>query len=102
MDFVNVKDIVQANMLAMESEISNQVFNVGTGISTTIKELAEILISSVGEKVIPEFSGEKSIVQQRRADITKIKKMLNFKPTIDVNRGLKEVVKEIRKNEDEY
>lgn len=102
MDFVHVKDVVQANVLALESDVFNEIFNVGTGRSTTIKQLAQILIKSLGADVKPEFSGEKSIVQQRRADISKAKQLMGFKPVVDVENGLREIVEEIKEHQEDY
>lgn len=102
MDFINVTDIIQANILAMKTPVENEIFNVGTGISTTIKDLAEILIKSLGADITPEFDGKKVIVTERRADISKIKKMLGFKVTVNAKDGLAEVAKDIAKNPEEY
>ncbi|MBN1645261.1 SDR family NAD(P)-dependent oxidoreductase [Candidatus Woesearchaeota archaeon] len=102
MDFVNVKDIVQANILAMKNNVENEIFNVGTGVSTTIKDLAYILINSLDAQVVPEFDGRKVIVNERRADITKIQKMLGFKVTVDAKDGLAEFAKEIAENPERY
>ncbi len=102
MDFINVKDIVQANMLAMESSTENEVFNVGTKISTSVLELAHILIESLDKDVVPEFSGRKSIVTRRQADITKIKEVLGYKVTTFPSEGLMEVARDIKNNPNNY
>jgi len=103
MDFVNVKDIVSANILALKSDVENEIFNVGTGKSTTIAELANILLEGLGKKDLkPEFDGRKVIVSQRRADISKISKMLGYKVTVDTEAGLKEVGKDIFDNQQDY
>jgi UDP-glucose 4-epimerase len=102
MDFIDVKDIVQANVLAMKMDVENEIFNVGTGVSTTIKDLADILIKSLNADVKPEFDGRKVIVNERRADITKIKEMLGFKVTVNAKEGLSEVAKDIAANPGRY
>lgn len=102
MDFVNVNDVVQANMLAMKSNVENEIFNVGTGVSTTIKDLAEILIKSLNADVTPEFDGRKVIVNERRADISKIQKMLWFKVGIIAKDGLALVAKDIAEHPERY
>jgi len=101
MDFVNVKDIVQANLLVMKSEVKNEVFNVGSSESTTIKQLAEILIKSLGKDLTPQFDNRPTLVKQRRADINKIQK-LGYKVTVKVNEGLSEAAKDIAKNPEKY
>ena len=102
MDFVCVNDIVQANILAMESSVENETFNVGTNTSTSISQLARILIEALGADIIPEFSGRKSIVSRRRADITKIKEMLGYKVSLLPKEGLDEVAKNIKENPENY
>jgi len=98
MDFIHIKDIVSANILALESEINNEIFNLGTNKSTTIAQLAEILLNSIGKKELePICSGEKSIVKERRADYSKAKKLLNWEPKIPVEEGLAEIAQDIFK-----
>jgi UDP-glucose 4-epimerase len=96
MDFVNVHDVVEANILAMESDVWGEVFNVGSGTSTTVKELAETIIKSFKSNVKPVYQKEvKIIVQRRQAEISKIKKMLKFEPKVNLGKGLKEIAKDI-------
>lgn len=61
-DFVNVKDIVAANILAAENERVTGIFNIGSGKSTTINELADEVIgttkSTVGRTYAPRRKGE--------------------------------------------
>jgi UDP-glucose 4-epimerase len=97
MDFVHVKDIACANVLAMErGDVNNEIFNLGTNRSTTIKQLAEILIDASGKKgVIPQFTGVVSLVKERRADFSKAKTMLGWEPIVNVERGLTELAKDI-------
>ncbi len=92
MDFVHVDDIVNANILGLESTIENEVFNVGSGVSTTIKELAYKLISLTDKKVDPIFKSREVIVDKRRADIQKIQKSLGFIPEVSLADGLREIV----------
>ncbi len=101
MDFVNVKDIVQANLLVMKSEVKNEIFNVGSGTSTTIKQLANILIKSLNLKLKPQFDGKASLVQKRRADITKLSQ-LGYHVTVSVEEGLAEVAQDIAAHPDDY
>ena len=101
MDFVNVKDVVQANLLVMKSDTKNEVFNVGSRKSTTIKKLANILIKSLNLKLKPQFDNEPSLVKRRRADITKISQ-LGYKVTVNVEEGLVEVAQDIAKHPENY
>jgi UDP-glucose 4-epimerase len=102
MDFVNVKDVVRANIMAMESNIENEIFNVGTGKTTSIREIAYMLIEQLGKNVEPIFKPREFIVTERRADIRKAKEMLGFEAEIDIREGLKEVAEDIIKYPERY
>jgi UDP-glucose 4-epimerase len=103
MDFIHVSDIANANVLALEQDVSNEIFNLGTNISTTVKQLAEILISSTGKlNIIPQFTGTISMVKERRADYSKAKEMLGWEPLVDVATGLTALAKDIIENPDLY
>jgi len=96
MDFVNIHDVVDANILAMESDVENEVFNVGSGTSTSVRELAETIIELFRSSVKPTYVEEqKIIVRRRQADITKINRLLGFKPKVEIKDGLKDVVSDI-------
>ena len=79
-DFTHVKDVVQANMLAMQSEnkeVIGEVFNVGTGKNHSVLEVSKL----IGEESIhiAERPGE---ADNTLADISKINSMLGYEPTI--------------------
>ena len=97
MDFVNIKDVVEANILAMKSDVWGEVFNVGSGTSTSVKELAETIVKLFSDKNLkPVYEkGVKIIVQKRQAGISKIKKLLKFQPQITLEDGLKEIAEDI-------
>ena len=94
-DFVSVHDIVEANILAMKkSNADYEVFNVGTGKSTNISEIAHTLIKLYGKET------ESRIINKYRAgdirhcfsSISKIKDKLGYKPKVDFDIGMKELV----------
>ena len=94
-DFINVHDVAQSNILAMEnSKADFEIFNVGTGEGTTIKKIAETLIELMNINSEPVITNEYRSGDMRHctADITKIKKVLGFKPQIDLKTGLKQVI----------
>ncbi|MCK4763602.1 MAG: NAD-dependent epimerase/dehydratase family protein [Candidatus Aminicenantes bacterium] len=96
MDFIHVQDIAAANVLALESSVPNEIFNLGTNKSTTVAQLADILIKAAGkENIEPQFTGKKSIVRERRADYSKAEKMLGWKPQIPVAEGLRNLARDI-------
>ena len=93
MDFIHVHDIARAVVLSLESEQANVPVNVGTGIDTSIKDLAEILIDAVGADVEPIFNPRDVLVSRRAADTTRAKEVLGFEPTIDVRSGMTELIR---------
>jgi len=103
MDFIHVDDIASANVLALEKDVRNEIFNLGTNKSTTIAQLASLLLEASGKKDIEvQFTGKQSIVRERRADYSKAEKLLGWKPLIEVEEGLKELARDIINNPDKY
>jgi nucleoside-diphosphate-sugar epimerase len=98
-DFVNIQDIVQSNILAMESKNSaGEVFNIGTGQSTKIINLIEVLSRLLGKKGISyEFAPQrKGDINISLASIDKAKRLLNYNPRVNLESGLKSLVNWIK------
>jgi UDP-glucose 4-epimerase len=93
MDFVHVHDIARSVVLALESERDNVPVNIGTGVDTSIAELARILIDAVGADVEPIFNERDVLVSRRAADMTRAKEVLGFEPTIDVKQGMVDLIR---------
>jgi UDP-glucose 4-epimerase len=91
-----VHDIAQSLVMALESEVSGSVLNVGTGVSTSIRDLARMLIHHMGVDVEPVFRPRAVLVSRRAADISRIREVLGWQPTIDVEGGLRTVVDEFK------
>lgn len=97
-DFVHFSDVVQANLLALESDHANgEIFNVGTGHRTTAIELAEMLIEELGaaERLRPEVIQKfrEGDIRHCYADISKIKVKLGFEPKVGFREGVKELAR---------
>ena len=89
-DFTNVADVVQANMLAMESDnekVLGEVFNVGTGRNHSVLELAQMITDNY--TFIPPRPGE---AQNTLADITKAQTLLNYQPTVKISEWIKQKI----------
>ena len=95
MDFVHVTDLVKATVAALESDEANHVLNIGTGVSTTIAQLARILIDAVGVDVEPVFEPREVLVSRRAADISLARKVLQWEPQIGAEEGLRELAREM-------
>jgi dTDP-L-rhamnose 4-epimerase len=94
-DFLSVKDIVQANILALEKSAANyNVYNVGSGSPTSILKIAEVLIKLYGSKLKPEVTRKyrKGDIRHCYADISRISKDLGYAPTVTFEQGMKELV----------
>jgi len=98
-DFVYVDDAVNANILSMESDIDFEFFNIGTGTTISILDLANMIIKFSGLKIKPihrpALSGD---VRATQADITKVKTMLKWRPTISIQDWLKSAVLDVKNN----
>jgi UDP-glucose 4-epimerase len=94
MDFVHVHDIARSVVMALDVDPAkaNVPINIGTGIDTTVAELARTLIAAVGVNVEPQFNPRDVLVSRRAADITRAREVLGFEPTIDLATGMKELV----------
>jgi UDP-glucose 4-epimerase len=94
MDFVHVHDIARGIVAALQADAAkvNLPINLGTGIDTTVAELARTLISAVGVDVEPQFNPREVLVSRRAADITRAREVLGWEPTISVETGMKELI----------
>jgi len=94
-DFVSVHDIVQANMLALNSNAADyEVLNVGSGHVTTIKQVADILAKLYGKDIPASITNtsRKGDVRHCFADISKIKKLLDYTPKVSFEQGMQELI----------
>jgi UDP-glucose 4-epimerase len=97
-DFVYVKDVVEANVLAAETENVNGVFNVANGETITIKTLADKIkgITNTSDPIIykPVREGD---IKHSSASVEKAKKELNFKGKYKFDEGLRTTIDYYRK-----
>lgn len=94
MDFVFVDDIARANLLAAESSITDQVFNVASGVETSLNELAYALLRVMGSDLKPEYGPERKVnpVPRRLADTQNAQRALGFTAQISLEQGLRRLV----------
>lgn len=92
-DFVNVKDTARGVIDSIENEKSNgETINLGSGINTSVIEIAEILKKHYGSHSEIKVTGDFRIgdIAHNKANITKAQQILNFQPTITLEDGLKD------------
>jgi UDP-glucose 4-epimerase len=94
MDFIHVDDVARAGILALESETDGVALNVGTGVDTTIAQLAHILIDAVGVDVEPQFNPRDVLVDRRAASTKLAEEAIGFTSQIDVVTGMTDLVRE--------
>jgi UDP-glucose 4-epimerase len=99
-DFVYVGDVVEANIRAAREDASaGGVFNVGTGIETSINELAELVIDASSVRVPIQHTEERSAdFMSARADLSVSKKVLGFEPKVQLVEGLRAYVEWCRQS----
>lgn len=94
-DFVSVLDVAHACRLALETkEAANEVFNIGSGNSYTVFEIAQKLRNILGKSHIqPTTTGKYRVGDIRHcySDISKAKEILNYQPRITLENGLEEL-----------
>ncbi|MFH1413988.1 MAG: SDR family NAD(P)-dependent oxidoreductase [Candidatus Omnitrophota bacterium] len=100
-DFTHVSDIVQANILAMEKrEADYEVFNVGTGRSTNLQQLLDILLKELDKegKITPEIVNKfrEGDIRHCYGDITRIKKTLGYEPRVKFEQGFLELIRWVK------
>ncbi len=94
-DFVSVHDIVQANLLALDSSAADyQVLNVGTGRATTIKFIAEVIARGLDKNIEPEVTEQfrEGDIRHCIADIAKARNLLGYEPRVSLEDGLVELL----------
>lgn len=103
-DFTYVENAIHANKLALFSENEealNEVYNVACGDQVTLNEMVEILQQYTGKDIKPAYGSERSgDVKHSRADISKIKRLLNYEPKVHFADGLSKVYKWYKENQD--
>ncbi len=94
-DFTEVRDVVDANMLALEKHNAvGQVFNIATGVPTTINSLAELLQKIMGKTELKAaYENQRpGDIRHSYADISKARKMLGYEPKTGLKEGLTKLV----------
>jgi len=92
-DFIHVEDVARANILALKSSATDEFFNIGVGVKTTIRELVQLLLEITGSSLDPEYRpGEQMFVTHRVGSTEKAERLLGFRGTIQLEEGLRSVV----------
>ena len=89
-DFVSVEDVAQANLLSMQSSTDFSFLNIGTGIPTSVNELAQLMINLSGKKLEIKFDElPQGDVKESLADVSLAKKLIGWNYNTSLKDGLK-------------
>lgn len=96
-DFIYVEDVVSGLLLSLKHETSNQIFNLGTGIRTSVLDVTALLAKSFEVPVRTKITGETRVgdIRHNYADITKISS-LGYVPTTSLEEGISKFVKWVK------
>jgi UDP-glucose 4-epimerase len=95
MDMVDVRDVARANILAALSDASDIVLNIGSGIETSLLDLAVAIARVMGRPgLAPLHEPERAVnpVPRRLADVSKAKQLIGFEAKIGLDEGLRDLV----------
>ncbi len=94
MDFVYVEDIARANLLAAQSPVTDQVFNIASGVETSLNDLARQLLAVMGSRLTPEHGPARAVnpVSRRLASTKKAARLIGFHAETDLETGLRHLV----------
>jgi len=99
-DFVHVSDVVNANLMSMDSDITHEFFNVGTNTAITIIDLAKTIIEYSGLNIEPIFGPAlDGDVHQTKANVDLIKKKIGWEPSIMLVDWIKDIISSKKFNE---
>src|SRR5262249_1723827 len=87
MDFVYVEDIARANLLAAMSAASGEVFNIGSGVETSLSDLAQTLLAEMQANLPGEHGEERGLAETSRA-----RARLGFERRVHLEEGLRRLV----------
>ena len=94
MDFIYVEDIARANILAAVADVTDEVFNVASGVETSLAGLARELLEVMGSDLSVKFGPERAVnkVSRRLADTSRAREGLGFEAEVDLHEGLSRLV----------
>ncbi len=95
MDFVYVGDVARAYVMAAASDLTDVVFNLGTGVQTSLSDLCSLILKLKGSSLQPEHREIRKVgnVQRRKAAMALAASELGFQPEVSLEQGLRELIR---------
>ena len=95
MDFVYVEDVARAYLLAAVADVTDEVFNVGTGLETSLRQLCEalcVVTGNAGLQPVHEPARKVNPVNRRQAGVRRAAERIGFRATVGLESGLERLV----------
>lgn len=96
-DYVHVADVARANLMAMESDVSGESFNVASGQATSLGRLYEIIAGQIGSNLQPVFADDDGLrlttSSNLNLSIEKIGRMIGWAPQISIEEGIERLIR---------
>jgi UDP-glucose 4-epimerase len=95
LDFVHVEDVARANLLAARGATRSHAINIGSGVETSLLDLAEALMRVMGRRLPVEYAPDRPVnaVRRRQADTRRAREELGFEATVPLDEGLSRLVR---------
>ncbi|MGE3075583.1 MAG: NAD-dependent epimerase/dehydratase family protein [Dehalococcoidia bacterium] len=99
MDFIDVRDVARAYLMAATSDVTDVVLNAGTGVETSLLELCRLMAGAMQSDIEPEFQAARAVnaVSRRKAGTELAATILGFRAEIPLEQGLSDLVAWFRK-----
>jgi UDP-glucose 4-epimerase len=92
-DFIYVKDVARANILAIQKHVKGDALNIATGKGTSIRELLSTMSGILNADAVPELKDwREGDIKHSFADISKAKELIGFEPSFSLDEGLRETI----------
>ncbi len=99
LDLVYVEDVARANLLCLKSPVTNEAFNVASGVETSLVELAHIILRSLNSSLRPVHKErDRKLVSRRFGCPKKAREMIDFEAKITVEEGVGRIIDWWRKD----
>ena len=89
-DYIHVSDVAKGVIASMESKVKSEVFNIGTGTNISVNSVVDILRETFPDVTVENVEKPKGYANETLADISKAKKLLDWKPKVIQADGIRE------------